>query len=328
MDLIRNFKERAKKNPRRVVFPESRDKRILMAVEELAKEKILIPILVGEKEKIYRSSKDLKIDLSNVEIQDPKKSENLERYALSYMKKREVEKGIAEQLVKKNLLFGAMMVKESDADGIVAGAANPTAIILQVTRTTIGLAPGISILSSFFIMVIPEFLGEKEKILIYADAAVNIEPDAQQLADIAVSSGRSAKQLLGIEPKIALLSFSTKGSASHPLIEKVVQATQFAKEKDSSLFIDGEFQGDTALVPDVAQKKLKELGEVAGRADVLIFPDLNSGNICYKLTQYLAKAKAYGPILQGAAKPISDLSRGASKDDIVDIASIVAVEAI
>jgi len=328
MDIIKNFKERAKKNPKRIVFPESKDERILRAVEELAEEEILIPVLVGEKEKIYRSSKDLKIDLSNVEIQDPKKSENLERYALSYMKKREVEKGIAEQLVKKNLLFGAMMVKESDADGIVAGAANPTAIILQVTRTTIGLAPGISILSSFFIMVIPEFLGEKEKILIYADAAVNIEPDAQQLADITISSGRSAKQLLGIEPKIALLSFSTKGSAEHSFVDKVIQATKIAKEKEPTLFIDGEFQGDTALVSKVARKKLKELGEVAGKANVLIFPDLNSGNICYKLTQYLAHAKAYGPILQGSAKPISDLSRGASKDDIVDIASIVAVEAI
>ncbi len=327
MDIIKNFKERARKNIRRIVFPESKDERILRAVEELAKEEILIPVLVGEKEKIYQAAKDLKIDLDKIEIQEPKKSENLEKYAIAYAEKRDVEKGVALQLMGKNLLFGAMMVKEGDADGIVAGAANSTATIIHVALTTIGLAPGISLLSSFFVMLFPASSGE-EKILIYADAGVNIEPDSRQLADIAVASGRSAKQLLGIEPRIALLSFSTKGSAEHLLVDKVVQATQFAKEKEPTFFIDGEFQGDTALVPGVAKKKLKELGEVAGRANVLIFPDLNSGNICYKLTQYLAHANAYGPILQGAAKPISDLSRGASKDDIVDIASIVAVEAI
>jgi len=328
MDIIKNFKERAKKNLRRIVFPESKDERILRAVEELAQEEILIPVLVGEKEKIYQSAKDLKINLDNIEIQKPKKSENLEKYALAYAEKRDVEKGVALQLIGKNLLFGAMMVKEGDADGIVAGAANSTATVIHVALTTIGLAPGISLLSSFFVMLFPPSSGGEEKVLIYADAGVNVEPDAQQLADIAVASGRSAKQLLGIEPRIALLSFSTKGSAEHPLVDKVIQATRLAKEKDPSLLIDGEFQGDTALVPKVAQKKLKEIGEVAGRANVLIFPDLNSGNICYKLTQYLAHAKAYGPILQGSAKPISDLSRGASKDDIVDIASIVAVEAI
>ena len=328
MDIIKTFKERAKKNPKRIVFPESRDERILRAVEELAEEEILIPVLVGDKEKIYQAAKDLKINLDKIEIQEPKKSENLERYALSYTKKRDVEKGVALQLMGKNLLFGAMMVKEDDAEGIVAGAANSTATIIHVALTTIGLAPGISLLSSFFVMFFPASSEREEKILIYADGGVNIEPDAQQLADIAVASGRSAKQLLGIEPRIAMLSFSTKGSAEHPVVDKVIQATRLAKEKDPSLFIDGEFQGDTALVPRVAKKKLKEIGDVAGRANVLIFPDLNSGNICYKLTQYLAHAKAFGPILQGLAKPISDLSRGASKDDIVDIASIVAVEAI
>ena len=327
MDIIKNFKERARKNLKKIVFPESKDERILRAVEELAEEEILIPVLVGDKEKIYQVAKDLKINLDKIEIQEPKKSENLERYALAYAEKRDVEQGVALQLIGKNLLFGAMMVKEDDADGIVAGAANSTATIIHVALTTIGLAPGISLLSSFFVMLFPSSSGE-EKVLIYADGGVNVEPDAQQLADIAVASGRSAKQLLGIEPRIALLSFSTKGSAEHPVVDKVIQATRLAKEKDPSLFIDGEFQGDTALVPRVAKKKVKELGEVAGKANVLIFPDLNSGNICYKLTQYLAHAKAFGPILQGSAKPISDLSRGASKDDIVDIASIVAVEAI
>lgn len=328
MDIIQNFKERAKKNPKRIVFPESKDERILRAVEELAQEEILIPVLVGEREKIHQTARELKINLDNIEIQEPKKSENLQRYALAYMKQREVEEGIASQLMGKDLLFGSMMVKEGDADGIVAGAANATATIIHVALTTIGLAPGISLLSSFFVMFFPASSEREERVLIYADAGVNIEPDSQQLADIAVASGRSARQLLGIEPRIALLSFSTKGSAEHPLVDKVVRATQLAKEKDPTLFIDGEFQGDAALVPRVARKKVKELGEVAGRANVLIFPDLNSGNISYKLTQYLAHAKAFGPILQGASRPISDLSRGASKNDIVDIASIVAVEAI
>ena len=280
MDIIKNFKERARKNLKKIVFPESKDERILRAVEELAEEEILLPILVGDKEKIYQAAKDLKINLDKIEIQEPKKSENLERYALAYAEKRDVEQGVALQLIGKNLLFGAMMVKEDDADGIVAGAANSTATIIHVALTTIGLAPGISLLSSFFVMLFPSSSGE-EKVLIYADGGVNVEPDAQQLADIAVASGRSAKQLLGIEPRIALLSFSTKGSAEHPVVDKVIQATRLAKEKDPSLFIDGEFQGDTALVPRVAKKKLKELGDVAGRANVLIFPDLNSGNICY-----------------------------------------------
>ena len=190
----------------------------------------------------------------------------------------------------------------------------------------IGYEEGISNPSSFFIMVIPEYSGEKDKILIFADAGVNINPSPRELAEIAVTAGRNAQALLNIEPRIALLSFSTKGSAAHPLVDKVVEATEIARKMAPELFIDGELQADAALVEKVAEKKVKE-SKVAGKANVLIFPDLEAGNIAYKLTQYLAKAKAYGPILQGFSKPVNDMSRGASIEDITGVAAITVVQA-
>lgn len=325
MDIIAQFKEKARKQPKRIVLPETGDPRILEAASQIRIEAFAIPVLVGNEAKI----KETGIKTTAIEIVDPMATPKLEKYAEVYAAKRagdNITKDIAVKLVRKNLFFGAMMVAQGDADGMVAGAATATATIIQVSALAIGYAPGISTASSFFIMIIPEFQGEKDKILIFADCAVNIEPSPSQLAEIAVASGRSAKNLLEMEPRIAMLSFSTKGSASHAATDKVIEALKLARQKDASLLFDGEFQADTALIQRVAQKKLKEPSEVGGRANVLVFPDLNSGNISYKLTQYLAGAKAYGPFLQGFAKPVSDLSRGATKDDVVGAAAVVAAQ--
>ncbi|OIN95841.1 phosphate acetyltransferase [Candidatus Desantisbacteria bacterium CG1_02_38_46] len=327
MDIIAKFKEKAKSKLKRIVLPETTDKRILDSAFQIKNEGFAIPVLVGNEAKIKEIASSLGVDVDGIETVDPASSLKLDEYAVVYSQKRTAEgitKDIALKLIRKNLFFGAMMVAQGDADGMVAGASTATSVIIQIFALAIGYAKGISTASSFFIMVIPEFQGEKDKILIYADAAVSIDPSAVQLAEIAVSSGRSAKNLLGMEPRIAMLSFSTKGSASHVIVDKVIEATKIAKEKEPAFFIDGEFQVDTALVQRVADKKLKEPSEVAGRANVLIFPDLNSGNISYKLTQYLAGAKAYGPFLQGFAKPVSDLSRGASVQDIVGAVAVVS----
>ena len=326
MDIITGFKEKAKKHPKKIVLPETNDIRILQAAEKIKNEGFAIPVLIGEINKTKETALSCKANIEGIEIITPLLSSKLEAYAQVYAKKREITKEIALNLVKRNLFFAAMMVSEGDADGMVAGAANATATIIQVSALAIGYGQGISTPSSFFIMMIPEFQGEKDKILVYADCAVNIAPSASQLAEIAVSSGRSANNLLGIEPRIAMLSFSTKGSASHETVDKVIEALKIAREKEPSFFIDGEFQADTALIAKVAQKKIKEPSDVAGKANILIFPDLNSGNISYKLTQYLAGAKAFGPFLQGFAKPVSDLSRGASVDDVVGAVAVVAAQ--
>jgi len=215
------------------------------------------------------------------------------------------------------LFYAGMMVACGDADTAVGGVAGATAILIQAGVLTVGLIPGIKTPSSYFLMVIPNFLGEEDKPFIFADCAVNIDPTAEQLADIALASAVSARRILGQEPRVALLSFSTKGSSSGPSVDKVREALKIARARQPGLAIDGEFQADTAIVPRVAAKKVKDGSSVAGKANVIIFPDLNSGNIAYKLTQYMANAQAIGPFLQGFAKPITDLSRGASVDDIV-----------
>jgi len=328
MDLIEQFKLRAKKNPKRIVFPEGDDTRILAAAVELSRNSIVKPVVIGEKEKVLAEAAKTGLEPENVEIINPLDFSGMEKYISAYISRRkDVSDGMARRLMKKNLIFGAMMVAEGDVDGMVAGAATATATILQSAATVIGFASGISVPSSFFLMVIPEFSGEKNKVLVFADCAVNVSPTAGQLADIAVASGRSARNLLEIEPRIAMLSFSTKGSASHPDIDKVTEALKIARQKAPDMAIDGEFQADAALIRRVAEKKVKEPSSVAGKANVLIFPDLDAGNIAYKLTQYLAGAKAIGPILQGFALPVSDLSRGATRDDIISVAAIVAVQA-
>ena len=325
MDLIAEFKRRARQGVKTIVLPEGDDDRILPAAKQILAEGIARPVVLGPAAKINGAAAKLGLDPAQVRLIDPATSRELERYSQTYCRRREgVGESVARRLMKQPLMFGAMMVAMGDADGMVGGVSCATVRVISAGGLTIGYQPGVSSASSFFVMVVPECLGEKDKVLLFADCAVNPDPTAQQLAEIAVVSGRSAKSLLGIEPYIAMLSFSTKGSADHPHVAKVAEATRIAQSLAPEFKIDGELQADSALVPRVAARKVKE-STVAGKANVLIFPDLDAGNIAYKLTQYLGNARAYGPILQGFAKPISDMSRGASVDDIVGVTAIISV---
>jgi len=326
MDFIASMIEKARTKPMRIVFPEGDDERIVVAAAKAAELGIARPIVVGNAEEIEKLALKNKASLNGVAIVPTSDEGKINRYAAAYAEARQMKVAIAEKLVKKPLSFGCMMVKMGEADGMVGGVAHATASVIQSATLTVGYQQGLSTASSFFIMVIPEFAGEKDKIFIFADCAVNIAPTAQQLAETGIASGTNAKALLGIDPRIAFLSFSTKGSASHETVDKVLEAVRIARGINSRFAIDGELQGDAALVAGVAAKKAKG-SVVAGRANVLVFPDLNAGNICYKLVQYLAHAKAYGPILQGFAKPINDMSRGATVDDLVGVTAITVVQA-
>jgi len=326
MDFIASMIEKARTKPMRNVFPEGDDERIVVAAAKAAELGIARPIVVGTAEEIEKLALKNKASLKGVAIVPTSDKGKINSYAAAYAEARQMKVAIAEKLVKKPLSFSCMMVKMGEADGMVGGVAHATASVIQSATLTVGYQQGLSTASSFFIMVIPEFAGEKDKIFVFADCAVNIAPTAQQLAETGIAAGTNAKALLGIEPRIAFLSFSTKGSASHETVDKLLEAVRIARGINSSFAIDGELQGDAALVAGVAAKKAKG-SVVAGRANVLVFPDLNAGNICYKLVQYLAHAKAYGPILQGFAKPINDMSRGATVDDLVGVTAITVVQA-
>jgi len=328
--IIEIFRSRAKGLGCRLIFPEGSDERIIQAADAARKERIIKPILVGKTQEIGDAAKRLGIGLSGFEIIEPSKSRKLEKYAALYSKISGMPTRTAMLIAQQPLFYSALALKANDADGMIGGAVYTSAEFETVCMAVIGLRKGITIPSSFFIMEIPGYAGGENGVLLYADASVSPNPMPNCLANIAMTTGQTAKNLLGWKPRIAMLSFSTKGSAQHPDVNKVIEATEIAKKmaKGSGIEIDGELQADTALVTSTAKKKIKgDIGKVAGKANVLIFPDLDAGNIAYKLTQILAGAKAYGPILQGFSKPLSDLSRGAKMEDIFGAITIIAVMA-
>ena len=326
--MIRQLVERVRGRSLSAVLPEGNDARVIAAARRLKDEGIAEPIVLGSADEIEASAADAGVSLDGISIITPAESDKLEVYAAAYARNRRLEVNVGRRIVKRRLYFGCMMVARGDAHTMVAGVNHTTAAVISAGVLTVGLAAGVKTASSFFLMIIPEFEGKKSHALMYADCGVNIEPTSAQLADIALASEQSARYLLGETPRVAMLSFSTRGSASHDHVDRVTEALRIAKAKAAHAMIDGEFQVDAAIVSAVAAKKMKEPSSVAGRANVLIFPDLNSGNIAYKLTEYLAGAKAIGPIMQGFKKPISDLSRGATVEDIVNAVTVCLVRCL
>ncbi|GMR25427.1 MAG: phosphate acetyltransferase [Ignavibacteria bacterium] len=321
LELLNEIKLKAADLKKTIILPESHDERVLKAAEILTKNKTVSVIILGNDEVIRKDANKLNVDLQGIRIIDPMNSDKLSDFTNIFFNLRK-HKGItieqARETVAKDLFFGAMMVKEGMADGSVAGSTASTGDVMRAGIQCVGLPDGISIVSSFFLMLFPD------KVFSFADCAVVPDPDVNQLADIAISTADNHRKLTGEEPYVAMLSFSTKGSAQHELIDKVIDATKLVKENRSDLNIDGELQFDAAIIESIGLKKAPG-SSVAGRANVLIFPDLNSGNIGYKIAQRLAGAEAIGPLVQGLKKPCFDLSRGCSVDDIVNTATFAAV---
>jgi phosphate acetyltransferase len=323
LDLISGIKEKAKLVKKTIVLPESHDDRVIKAASQLVREGTTKVITLGNEDKIRERASELEVDISGVRLIDPERSDMLSDFSNIFYNLRK-HKGVtieaARETMKRDLFFGAMLVKEAMADGFVAGSTASTGDVLRAALQCVGMPEGISVVSSFFLMIFPE------RVFSFADCAVVPNPDSAQLADIAISTADNHKKLTGEEANVAMLSFSTKGSAKHELVDKVLEATAIAKEKRPDLNIDGELQFDTAVIDSIGQRKAPD-SPVAGKANVLVFPDLQAGNIGYKIAQRLGGAEAVGPVVQGLKKPLFDLSRGCSVDDIVSTSAIAALMA-
>ena len=329
MSFIESIKQRAKQDIKTIILPEAEDKRVLEAASKVIAQGFAKVVLLGNKAQIENDSKENNIDLTGVEIIDIPSSSKKQEYAQRLFELRQA-KGMtleeASKLIEEPIYYGMMMLKLGEADGLVSGAAHSTSNTLRPALQILKTAPNTKLVSAFFVMCVPNCEYGENGTFIYGDSGLVENPNADELSEIAISSAKSFENLVGSEPKVAMLSYSTYGSAKSELTEKVIEATKLVKEKNPDLLVDGELQVDAAIIPEVSKSKAPG-SPIEGNANVLIFPDLNAGNIGYKLTQRLAKAEAYGPLCQGIAKPVNDLSRGCSADDIVGVVGITAVQA-
>ena len=330
MSFLGQVRKKALQANRRIVLPESSDERVIRAASQILKENLAQVILVGNQEAIMHSAKAYEVSLSGVKIVDPYNFERLNDYVNKLVELRS-KKGMTPEEAKKLLqtdpnFFGAMLVKMGDADGMVSGSASPTANVLRAAIQVIGTQPGVKTVSSVFIMELSQFKDLFGSILVFGDCSVIPVPTSEQLADIATSAAETAVKIAGINPRVALLTFSTKGSAKHECVDRIIEAGRILRERKVSFRFDDELQADAALVKSVGEIKAP-LSDVSGNANVLIFPTLSAGNIGYKLVQRLAGANAYGPIIQGLNAPVNDLSRGCSVEDIVVLTAITSAQA-